>query len=117
MDDLYKQVNQVLSQFSKDVDQALTKTIKDLAKDTQKKLQEESPEKSGKYAKSWTTKQENPTKFVVYNKEYYLTHLLENGHDIIAGGRKVGHAKGKEHIKPVNEWLQEEAVNRLEDNL
>lgn len=44
----------------------------------------------------------------MYNEQYQLTHLLENGHDIIINGEVRGHAAAHEHIAPVEAWAQDE---------
>lgn len=61
-----------------------------------------SPKNRGKYARSWKVKQDGSV-FIVYNEQAGLTHLLENGHDVIRGGRKVGRAPAHPHIKPAEE--------------
>lgn len=115
MDSLQKQVNEVLAQYTKDVDSTMEKVFKDTAKEAKQKLQEDSPG-HGAYAKGWSIRQTKGN-YVIYNKEYYLTHLLENGHDVVAYGRKVGHASPQKHIAPVEKWVKEEVMKRLEDEL
>lgn len=52
--------------------------------------------------------------YSVYNKKHYqLTHLLEKGHQLRKGGRKVGNVKAFEHIAPVNETLGDLAVSKI----
>ena len=52
--------------------------------------------------------------FVVHNKKKPgLTHLLERGHQSNRGGR----VKGIVHIKPVEEWCNEEFERRAEARL
>lgn len=79
-----------------------------------KELKATSPQGStGNYAQGWTKKKEKG-KTVVYNKKYSLTHLLENGHDIIRNGVKVGYSEPIKHIKPVEEMVQEEMTEEVE---
>lgn len=88
-------LNDWSAQVSKDVDEAASEAanaIKDNLKRT-------SPRKTGSYAKGWAVKKQNAA-YIVHNKtDYQLTHLLENGHDVVAYGKKVGHVNPKPHIK------------------
>lgn len=79
-------------------------------------------ERTGKYTKDWTHGQKSSRTSVitglngysVYNKKHYrLTHLLEKGHQLRKGGRKVGNVKAFEHIAPVNETLGDLAVSKI----
>ena len=79
-------------------------------------------ERTGKYTKDWTHDQRSSRTSVitglngysVYNKKHYqLTHLLEKGHQLRKGGRKVGNVKAFEHIAPVNETLGDLAVSKI----
>lgn len=73
-----------------------------------------------RYGATWTSRVEKTrltTKVVIYNSQGWLPHLLENGHAIVAGGRKVGEYKGRAHIEPIEEKLveeyQQEVIERL----
>ena len=66
--------------------------VKDAAKTVKSQIQENAPVLSGKYKKSWTTKntQESSSmlQITVYSKNrYQLAHLLEHGHAKRNGGR------------------------------
>lgn len=85
-----------------------------------KKKRETRP--SQKNLKDWTHDQRSSRTSVitglngysVYNKKHYqLTHLLEKGHQLRKGGRKVGNVKAFEHIAPVNETLGDLAVSKI----
>ena len=118
MDSLTRQINQVLSTFSKNVDETYDKVLKDVADEASEKLQSVSPIMNGTYAKGWVADKDKHGSYVVHNKDaYQLTHLLENGHDVVVNGKKVGHANAQPHIADVEAWVQEEAVKRLEDAL
>jgi hypothetical protein len=117
MDDLQKEVMAVLNQLPDRVSDSLDKTAEATAKEAVKKLKETSPKgHSGRYAKGWAVKRTKKGEVYVYNKtDYQLTHLLENGHDIISkSGAKVGEAKAQPHIKPVEEWVQQDFPQRFE---
>lgn len=67
-----------------------------------KRLKMTSPKRKGKYARGWKVKKEGNV-YIVYNEHPGYTHLLENGHDVIRNGAKVGRARAIPHIKPAEE--------------
>lgn len=74
----------------------------------------------GSYKRSWTytvTKERGKIEVNVHskNKNYRLTHLLENGHVLRDGtGRKVGEAKAFPHIGIANEHAEKKVDKLLE---
>ena len=121
MDSLLVDINKVLAQYTSDVNMVIQSTIDTTAREAAQKLRAESARThgNGEYAKNWAVKKERG-RAVVYNRAptYRLTHLLENGHDIIRNGKKVGEYRPAEkHIKPVEEWVQNELPKRLEEAL
>ena len=106
MDSLTSQINSVLAQYTSDVNQTVDDVMKSGANEAKRALTSLSPARSGKYAKSWAVK-----------KNKGLTHLLENGHDVVVNGRKVGRAPAQPHIKPVEEMISEKIVKELEAKL
>ena len=117
MDNTFVQINTILAQYTNNVDATVDSTIQSTAKEGVAKLKATSPKgSSGKYAKSWAVKKTKGT-HTIYNKQPGLTHLLENGHDVIRNGQKIGEAKPHKHIKPVDDWLGDEIIARLEKNL
>lgn len=73
------------------------------------------PKRTGKYAKSWKTKNTKETstelQVTVYSPtRYMLAHLLENGHAKRGGGR----VKAIPHIKPAEEAGEEQLVRDIE---
>ena len=73
-----------------------------------------------RYGATWTSRVEKTrltTKVVIYNSQAGLPHLLENGHALVAGGRKAGFVEGRTHIEPIEKKLveeyQQEVINRL----
>lgn len=112
--DFAETVNAYLMKYSAQATDILEESIKEVSKEAAKKLRSSSPKRTGDYKKSWATKAETgrlKVGAVVYAKspEYRLTHLLENGHAKRGGGR----VSAIEHIKPVNDWAQEEAIDRF----
>lgn len=122
--DLTAQINKLLSEYVKDVDSTMLKTEEEVAKEAIKKLKADSPRSKQSrhkhYADTWAVDTKAKSKYaetIIYNKQGQLTHLLENGHEIVRNGRVVGHAKPQVHIKPVEEWVKEEMVKRMEEKL
>ena len=111
-------INTVLSLYTKNVNTTMQSVFDTTARDAANKLKATSPKDKGDYAKNWAVKKESG-KDTVYNKKptYRLTHLLENGHDVVVNGKKVGHANPQVHIKPVDDWVQSELPKRLEEAL
>lgn len=118
MDSLLININKILGQYTSNVNTTMQSVFNTTARDAANKLKATSPKASGKYAKNWAVKKERGAA-VVYNKAptYRMTHLLENGHDVVRNGQKVGHAPAQPHIKPVEAWVQEEVPKRLEEAL
>lgn len=79
-----------------------------------KRLKVTSPKSKGhsKYAKSWKVKKIDDG-YVIYSDMPGLTHLLENGHDVIRNGIKVGRARAIPHIKPVEEETKDIFVDEV----
>lgn len=118
MANLKTEMNAILQSFGAEVDEVFMEVEQGVAKEGAEKLRQTSPKRRGgrdKYARGWTYKK-TKNGFVIHNKtDYQLTHLLENGHDIVRAGKKVGHSPAIPHIGPVEEWVNEEAVKRLEE--
>lgn len=118
MANLKNEMNAILQSFGAEVDEVFMEVEQGVAKEGAEKLRQTSPKRRGgrgKYAGGWTYKK-TKTGFIIHNKtDYQLTHLLENGHDIVRAGKKVGHSPAIPHIGPVEEWVNEEAVKRLEE--
>jgi hypothetical protein len=115
-----------LDNYSDEVIKATEETVVEIAQESVKKLKEESPKRAGnskhKYSKGWTYELDRGrlrTGAVIYGKKgtYNLAHLLEYGHVLRNGGRKVGEASARPHIKKVEEWAIEEFEKRLIDKI
>lgn len=107
----------MLNQIPQQVDNVIDQASDKVAKEGVNKLKSTSPKgkgkKSGKYAKGWAVKKQGKQR-IIYNKtDYQLTHLLENGHDVISRGKKAGHVGGRPHIKPV----EEEVIRRMTEEV
>ena len=116
------QLKAILDDYENVVDEDAEKAFMDTAKEAVRQLRSTSPKRpgGGKYARSWTQKKEKTygsiDTVIIHNaKHYQLTHLLENGHDIVRDGKRIGHVNPKEHIAPVERWAEKalpEAVKR-----
>lgn len=99
--ELSQAVAQELADYSQDVTDGVKKEVKQVAKDMVTELKQTSPRNSGDYAKGWKSRVEYESpediRVRVYNsKKPQLTHLLENGHAKVSGGR----VSGIPHIGP-----------------
>lgn len=73
-----------------------------------------------RYGATWTSRVEKKrlyTKVIIYNSQAGLPHLLENGHALVSGGRRVGSVEGRKHIEPIEEKLVEEYEQEVIDRL
>ena len=118
IDNLQVEIGEILSSFANECQTVVDEVGEELAKDAVKKLEKSSPvgNSNKHYAKSWTI-EKRKGKTVVYNKKYRLTHLLEKGHNIVRNKKVVGYAEPKIHIKPVEEYCQEEYVKRVTEKI
>ena len=90
------------------------KAVKKAGTEVKKQISETAPQKSGKYAKSWTVKTtketSNALEITVHSRNrYQLAHLLEHGHAKRGGGRVAG----TPHIAPA----EEKAIKELEEEI
>ena len=123
--DLMTQLNDVLQDYSKEVMDTYNTCGKEIADDTVSKLKRVKFGRydRGKYSKSWAVKQEKSNwgtdSYTIYNKKYYrLTHLLEFGHVVKNGTKRVvGKAGAIPHIKPMEEWVQNQLPKLLVQKL
>lgn len=123
--DLMTQLNDVLQDYSKEVMDTYNTCGKEIADDTVSKLKRVKFGRydRGKYSKSWAVKQEKSNwgsnTYIIYNKKHYrLTHLLEFGHVVKNGTKRVvGKARAIPHIKPMEEWVQNQLPKLLVQKL
>lgn len=123
--DLMTQLNDVLQDYSKEVMDTYNISGKEVADEVVKQLKAFKFGKydQRKYSSSWAVKEEKgnwgTNTYIIYNKKHYrLTHLLEFGHAIRDGtGRQVGEADAIPHIKPMEEWVQNQLPKLLVQKL
>lgn len=86
-----------------------------------KELLKGAPVNGTRYNSGWKIKKGKTEATVYQASQPGLTHLLENGHDIVINGQKVGHARAIPHIKPAEEigkeYFEELIVEEIERRL
>lgn len=110
-----------LNIFETSVKKGINAASKSAATDGAKELRKISPVRSdgynrkyppGSYAKSWTNKVTGTNLGIeqrtIYNaKHYQIAHLLENGHVIVANGKRYGMSRAIPHISTVDQSVAE----------
>lgn len=104
IDDMASEIMKGLHEYADLADDAMKKSVRKTASSVRKEISANAPKRTGKYAKSWSTKKvsENSHKLemTVHSKDrYQIAHLLEHGHAKRGGGR----VNGKPHIAPAEE--------------
>ncbi len=94
------------------------KAVKDAGKTVRSDISANAPVKTGRYAKSWTsrTTAESSTSIevTVYSpSRYMLAHLLEHGHAKRGGGR----TRAFPHIAPAEQMGEEQLMKDIENAL
>jgi len=117
-----KELESILEEYAKEVDELTDDTMKKASRDTAKELKTTSAKRSGEYAKSWAVKTEKgfgrSKTYIVHNKKHYrLTHLLENGHVVRNQYGTYGRVSGDGHIKEAEQNGINEILTTLEAKL
>lgn len=115
---LTQEFRAIFADYTDQVARVTEEVLYEVARESASTLRHTSPRKTGKYANNWKVKNEKKriyTSAVVYNDDptFRISHLLENGHATRNGGRTAP----REHIYPVNEHAQEEAVSRVKKKI
>ncbi|MGH0601470.1 HK97 gp10 family phage protein [Bacillus mycoides] len=109
MNDFASDLARELQRYAKVVEEDLENEIDEVADIAVSKLRQSGPKKTGAYRKGWRKKKEGKG-VVLHNTKGQLTHLLENGHAKVGGGR----VPAKVHIRPVEEYVIDELPRRIE---
>ena len=118
VDQLANAVMEGLQEYASLATEDLKKDVQEAAKSVQEQIKNTAPKKTGRYAKSWTSKKTKETSdsvsYSVHSKNrYQLTHLLENGHAKRGGGR----VRAIPHIAPAEQAGTEKLVRDIERDL
>ncbi len=104
IDDMADEIMKGLQEYADLADTAMKKAVRKTASSVKNEISTNAPKRTGKYAKSWTTKKvkenSHSLEITVHSKDrYQIAHLLEHGHAKRNGGRVAG----KPHIAPAEE--------------
>lgn len=124
VDDMAKVLAAELQNYCQEVTDGVKADVKSVAKETVSELKATSPVdkrrtgRRGRYAKGWKDtvvfESDLDIRVEVHNKtDYQLAHLLEFGHEVVAGGKVVGHYEGKPHIRPAEEKAEEKLMKQV----
>lgn len=119
-DKLTAEIMRQMKEYTEEVKKTTTNVAMKVSGKAAKKLRENSPvsKNGGNYAKNWT-RMTDRYGIIVYNKSptYRLAHLLEKGHQLKRGGRKIGVVRAYPHIEEVEQECIKEYVEELERRL
>ena len=118
IDDLAKAVGAELEAYADEIAQTVKSSVEEVAQETVRDVKRRSPVDRGDYRKSWTrtTVRETLHSIVisVYNRKHYrLTHLLENGHALVNGGR----TKAQPHIAPAERDAERTLLQKVQEDI
>lgn len=109
------EINDILNEYSSDIQEAIGESAISIAKSGADRLKQTSPKRTGQYSKGWrvsTTKGRGFVDCVIHNAtNYQLTHLLEKPH----AKRNGGLTTPKVHIAPVEETCIKEYQASVEN--
>lgn len=114
IDALADTVNEELEKYQKLSTEGMKKAVRDAGKTVKDEINSSAPVRTGRYAKSWSTKVTAESsvslEVTVYSpSRYMIAHLLENGHAKRGGGR----VRAIPHIKPAEEIGIEQLENDI----
>lgn len=115
------EIHKQLKEYTEDVKESVWDTAMNVSENAVLKLQAESPKRKegGEYARNWTRSTDRKG-VIIHNKAptYRLTHLLEKGHQLKRGGRKIGaDVPAHPHITKVEKECIDEYVAEVERRL
>lgn len=115
IDSMADAIMRELEEYANVTTENVKEGTKKVAKKAVEELKENSPKKTGDYAKSWKSKITSETnhsiKSTIYagDGQYRLTHLLEKGYAKRGGGR----VEGTPHIAPVEKMCRDQLMEEM----
>ena len=112
-----------IANYSQEVTDALKEDVKKVSAECVEEIKTNAPRRTGKYAKSWNYKiafeNDYDIRTVIYCKapHYRLAHLLEWGHEVIQGGKVIGHVEGHPHIRPAEQHAEEKLMGKIKTRI
>ena len=108
IDDMADEIMKGLTEYAELSDSAMKKAVRKTAKTVKEEISANAPKRTGRYAKSWTTKKtkenSHTLEMTVHSKDrYQIAHLLEHGHAKRNGGRVAA----RPHIEPAEQHGEE----------
>lgn len=115
INELSKAIEKEVRNWTKETIDDVNTIKKEVAKEGVQALKAKSPQRTGDYAKNWTSKTLKNDDQIIYQKSptASLTHLLEKGHAKRDGGRVAAQV----HIAPIEEDLVANFTRKLEKRL
>nr|DAR15127.1 MAG TPA: putative tail component [Caudoviricetes sp.] len=107
-----------LAEYASEVTDTVKDAVSQVAKETVSEVKRRSPTDTGAYKRSWSRQKSfesaGSVRFTIYNRKHYqLTHLLENGHAKVNGGR----TRAYPHIAPAEEFAERQLEQILKREL
>lgn len=120
VEELAEAIIELSGEIAEEVGENLNTELKKIAKETADSLKNDSniPQRTKdeeSYKRLFYVKK-TELGYVVANKKYQLTHLLENGHDIVRNGETVGRARAFPHWDRAQKKV-DSAVNLIRGKL
>jgi len=107
--ELTNEIVKSLQTYTTEIEKKVETYKSEAAADLVKHLRRTSPKRFGAYSKGWVRVRQGKG-WIVRNRVYQLTHLLENGHAKRNGGR----VRAQPHIKPGEDRMIETYVQKIE---
>lgn len=122
-DSLGEAIAKALRDFEGATEDALLVAINETAEAAAQVVKSKAQQHGSDYANDITAvparkiQQRKGTAFVTAGDHYRVAHLLEHGHAVIRGGRKVGQAKAYPHFEDGERYAEENLVPNLKKEM